>query len=113
MSTVEADATHYMTFPHTIAGHIRDDFEISLFKDGQRITSIPIEVQEVADAVYTFSFNNDGTDFSTWTLIVKDPMEPTLYYIESWEVRKKTVELNIKQVRSRQDSKGAFSKVRD
>lgn len=110
MSEIEAKGTHYMTFPHTTAGLGRTDFEISIYKNGEVIADIGYEVLEGPDTYYTLSFDNDGTDYSTWTCIVHDPDEADLYYVESWRVRKKTVETNVKQIRSRQDSEGGFFK---
>lgn len=81
-----------------------------MFKDGELIRDIPYDVKEVTAFYYTLSFNNDGTDYSTWTIILNDPLDPDIFYLETWEVRKKTTELNVKQIRSRQDSEGGFFK---
>ena len=81
-----------------------------LYKNGERTIDVAVEVVENPDGFYTFSFDNDGTDEATWTLIVYQTSSGTLKFGESWKVRKRTVELNVKQIRSRQDSEGGFFK---
>lgn len=110
MSEVAANDTHYMTFPHSVTGVIRGGFTIKLFKNGALLQDQPVEIKEVSTKIYTASFSNDGTDFSLWTLVISDPNVANIYYVETWSVRRKTVDLNVKQIRSRQDSDGGFFK---
>lgn len=110
MSAVTSKGTHYMVFPHTVAGLTRDDFNFTLVKDGEVRQDIHVELREISPNVYVASFVNDGTDYSSWTLIAQDPDVTAYIYIETWEVRKKIVEQNVKQIRSRQDSDGGFFK---
>lgn len=108
MAFIPADQTHYMTFPHTRSGSVRQDFTCVLLKNGALIQSIPINVQEVSPFKYTISFDNDGTDYSDWTLMASDNNITGRTYIETWQVRKLTPEKNISQIRSMQESSGGF-----
>lgn len=110
MGEVAAKDFHYMTIPHITAGLTRDQFTIELYKNGDLFKSAPIEVKEEADKRYVLSFKNDGTDYSNWTAVVFETAVPLLIYTETWEVKKKTVLQNVKQIRSRQDSEGGFFK---
>ena len=110
MSEVKAKGTHYMTFPYSVSGLTRGSWTVNLYKNGERTIDVAVEVVENPDGFYTFSFDNDGTDEATWTLIVYQTSSGTLKFGESWKVRKRTVELNVKQIRSRQDSEGGFFK---
>lgn len=97
-----------MTFPHTSSGLVRGDFTFILSKNGEVVKSVAVELREIADSVYVASFENDGDDYANWNLIAFETASPTRKYIESWQVRKKTMEQMIKQIRARQDSDGGF-----
>ena len=81
-----------------------------LYKNGELVLDIPIEVFEspATSGIYTFSFANDGTHESTWTLIINDSGASDYWYHETWEVRKKITENTVKQLRSRQEGDGGF-----
>lgn len=108
MGTIKAKDTHYMTFPHKTAGILRSGWEVKIYKNGVLFNTIAYDIQEVYTKQYTLNFNNDGTDYSIWTAVVHDPLQADLYFVETWEVRKPTLETNVKQLRSRQDSEGGF-----
>jgi hypothetical protein len=110
MSTVFGGETHYMVFPHGTTGLVRDDFTITVLKDNEVRQDVAVEVEESAEGVYVMSFVNDDTDKTTWTLIAYATAAPNTKYIESWQVRKKTIDQNVRQIRSRQDSDGGFFK---
>lgn len=110
MGDVAARNTHYMVFPHTRSGVTRASWTMQLFKDGVLTQDIPIDIKEESNFVYVASFDNDGSDYTSWTLVLNDPAVTDRYYVETWEVRKKTVETTVKQLRSRQDSEGGFFK---
>ncbi len=99
-----------MTFPHTLTGRLRSSFVVKILKDGEVVADTAYDITESPAYCYTLTFENDGTDYSTWTCVVSDPLLTGVYFVETWEVRKKTVELNVKQIRSRQDSEGGFFK---
>jgi len=113
MSTVYGGETHYMVFPCGTTGLVRDDFNITVLKDDEVRADVAVEVEEVASGIYSASFVNDDTDKTTWTLIMSVIAAPNTKYIESWQVRKKTIDQNVKQIRSRQDSDGGFFKDRE
>lgn len=108
MGEVAAKKTHFMTFPHTKTGKLRDDFTVHIIQDGVKRTDVAYEIVENAPYVYTISFENDGTDYSVLTVVAQEESVTTLWYVETWEIRKKTAETNIKQVRSRMDSEGGL-----
>lgn len=106
MGLAVAGETHYMTFPHELTGRTRENLTVRIFKNGVYLQDIPWDLIEHPDYCYTVSFKNDGTDKSTWTCIVSDSAVTETFYVETWEVRSKSVEANIKQVRTRMDSTG-------
>lgn len=79
--------THYMTFPHDTSGLRRADFTYQLLKDGQLILDIAVEVVEFPANTYTFSFVNDGTHESHWSLLAWQTSNADVKYGESWKVR--------------------------
>lgn len=110
-SEVKAGGTHYMVFPYSLSGVTLAQWTKVLIKNGERVLDIPIECREYPNGIYTFSFTNDGTDESQWSLVVYETAGTTnLKFGQTWTVRKRTAELNVKQIRSRQDSDGGFFK---
>lgn len=103
MGSIGGNKEHNMTFPHNATGRVREDFNVSIFKNGELFRGIPFELREETPFIYTISFNNDNTDFSTWTIVANDSNEPDIFYVETWEVRRLVQEQNVKQIRSRQD----------
>jgi len=105
---VPAKATHYMTIRHDTADLTRADWTIQLFKNGEEIRDIAVDVIENSERTYTFSFQNDGTHDSQWSLLVYETALDTPTYMEMWIVKKKIVEQTVRQIQARQDSDGGF-----
>lgn len=105
---VEANATHYMTFPHTETGSTRGDWTLVLIKNGELVRDIPIEIVELEGGVYVCTFDNDGEDKANWTLVAQDSNDTDRTYIETWMVRKPIVEKNVQQIRSHIQGEGGF-----
>ena len=106
MGDTTSKGTHYMTFSHPTVGLTRGDFNVTIIKNNELRTDIAYDIVALSAGLYQLTFENDGDDYTTWTCYVQDPAMPTRLAWETWEVRKKTVEQNIKQVRSRMDSSG-------
>lgn len=103
-------AYHYMAVPHRTSGVTRSQWTVLLYKDGELITDTPVDVIENPANNYTFFFQNDGSHESVWNLSVYQTSSPNLKYTESWIVKKRIVEQNVKYLRSRFDSEGGFFK---
>lgn len=88
---IRANDTHYMQFPHNVAGLHRVDFTYYVFKNGVVRLDIPVELVEGPSSIYTFSFENDGEHESFWSLIAWQTSAATLKYGESWIVRDNAV----------------------
>lgn len=110
MGAASAKATHYMTLPVGIPGLVLSNFTFRVLKNDAVEESIAVEVAEISSGLYIATFKNDGTDYSTWTVVAQADARTNVFYVETWEVRKKTIEQNIKQIRARQDSDGGFFK---
>jgi hypothetical protein len=109
MSEVKALGTHYMIFPYSVSGLTLGYWTTVLLKNGERLTDVAIECRENPTGVYTFSFDNDGDDEAQWSLVVYETSGTTgLKFGQSWTVRKRIVEQNVKQIRSRMDSDGGY-----
>lgn len=93
--------THYMTVGHKNAAVAAASWTTKLLKDGILFTDATINIVENASKVYTFSFVNDGTHDSQWTLVVYETASPTNKYVMTWKVYKKIVEQNVKLLRGR------------
>lgn len=105
---ISPSKTAYLIVPHTTSGLASSAWTIYLFKDGDRVTDTPVDVRENPTGIYTFSFSVDSTDESQWTLVVYQTSAPSTKYTEQWRVKKKIVETNVKQIRSRMDSDGGY-----
>lgn len=105
---VPTNATHYMSIRHDTAELTREDWTMVLFKNGEEVRDIAIEVVERPERTYTFSFQNDGTHESQWSLLVYETDLDTPTYAEMWMVKKKIVEQAVRQIQARQDSDGGF-----
>lgn len=101
-----AGATHYMTFPHQNAGVAFANWTRTLFCNGQQRPDIHIEMREQPTGVYIFSFVNDSTDESIWTLTVWETLLSSSKYVECWRVKQPIVEQNVKQIRARAQARG-------
>ncbi len=108
---IKPGGTHHMTFTHSVTGMVRDDFTITLIKNGEINQATPIEVRELAEGIYHASFVNDQEDHAIWTLVIEDPDTESAVYFETWRVRKLIAEQNVMQIRSRMDSDGGFFKT--
>lgn len=104
MSEIAAEKTHYMPFAHPTSGLAKSDFTVRIFKNGALSSNTAFTLREIAPNNYFLSFDNDGTDFSNWAVILFATDEPDLFYVESWQVRKLTVETDVRQVRARLDA---------
>lgn len=109
MSEVKALGIHYMTFPYSVQGIPLPSWTRLLYRNGQLVTNIDINLTEQPLGSYTFQFANDGTDESTWSLLVYETAGTTgKKFGETWNVRKRIAEKAINQIRSRLDSDGGY-----
>ena len=100
--------THYMVVGHKTAAVAPSGWTIYLFKNGERVTDIEVNVVENPEKIYTFSFQNDGTHDSQWQLVVYETASSGTKYAMAWKVYKKIIEQSVKMMRSRLDSEGGF-----
>ena len=96
--------THYMTFPHNLAGILLGDWTKYLYKNGERDTATPISLRESPLGIYTFAFDNDGETESHWTLIVWPTDDADIRYGESWIVRNGLILSTVLDIQSTVDA---------
>lgn len=100
--------THYMTIGHKNSAVVLTSWTVKLFKNGDQVAGIPVALRENPSNIYTFSFVNDGTHDSQWSLVVYETASPTNKYSMTWKVYKKIVEQTVKLVRNQMNSSGGF-----
>lgn len=107
MSDITTKGTHYMSFYHSASGVTRGTWTLTLLKNGEVNNDTEINIVEAKDNYYVVSFKNDGTKDAIWQIFAKEPSVQKVY-TESWRAKDKSLENDVKQIRSRMDSDGGF-----
>jgi hypothetical protein len=102
-----AGKTMYMVFSYPTADLPRSQWTIVVHKDGEEMPEIAVDVG-YREGKYVFTFDNDGTDKSTWQLTVTPVENTSVHYVETWFVRKNFIEQSVSELRSRMDSEAGF-----
>lgn len=90
--SIVAGSSHDMTIRHPTSGLKLPQWTIQLLKNGELLRGVAVSVIENTSQTYTFSFTNDGTHNSTWTLLVYATALPSVIYTETWRVERPLVE---------------------
>ena len=101
-----------MSFYHSTSGVTFGTWTLKLLKNGEENRDTEISVSEPITNYYVISFKNDGTKDSIWQIFAKEPSVEKVY-TESWRVKDKSLENDVKQIRSRMDSDGGFFSPRE
>lgn len=102
-----AGKTMYMVFSYPTPDLPRSQWEVDVRKDGEIMKEIAVDVG-YRDKQYVFTFDNDGTDKSTWQITVTPLENTSVHYVETWFVRKNFIEQSVSELRSRMDSEAGF-----
>ena len=96
-------ATHHLVIPYATSGLLRSDWTMLVFMDGDIRQDINVTVREIPAGIYVFSFTNDGTDKSQWTLIVYPTAAPAAKFWTDWGVRSNIIEQSVATLRAAND----------